>query len=202
MRKWENFIEHTDQKPPRFNVVNFVEDKDNIEIHEGKAYDIGCGAGSDSILLVLNGWNVTAIDAENVGERIKNKIPEELKDNFKFESQRFEELNLEECDLVVANNSLPFCEKNHFDEMWNHIASKIKPGGYFVGNFFGMKDEWVGKRDDCNFVEYDKIIDMFKDFELINFNSKVQDSMLAQGTMKHWHRYEITARKKYITSAK
>ena len=87
-----------------------------------------CGSGSDTIFLIKNNWNVLAIDSSNVEERIRSK----LSDNEQ------EKLKLSKCDLLISNNSLPFCDKNYFHKMWEEICTNIKSNGYFVRNFLDL----------------------------------------------------------------
>lgn len=44
--------------------------------------------------------------------------------------------------MIVANYSLPFCKKNKFEKLWNKIKISITNEGYFIWNFFGLKDIW------------------------------------------------------------
>lgn len=113
MRDWENFYRITNNKPPRKNIVHFIS-KYNIT---GNAIDLGCGSGSDTIFLIKNNWNVLAIDSSNVEERIRRKLSDNEQEKLKFEVQKFEKLKLSKCDLLISNNSLPFCDKNYFHKM-------------------------------------------------------------------------------------
>lgn len=58
-----------------------------------------------------NGWNVLAIDREDIESRIKTKLSKEESKQFKFSRQKFEKIELEKNNLVIANFSLPFCNK-------------------------------------------------------------------------------------------
>lgn len=51
-------------------------------------------------------------------------------------------IELEKNNLIVANFSLSFCNKNDFKKLWDKINGSILKEGYFVGNFFGVNDEW------------------------------------------------------------
>ena len=44
---------------------------------------------------------------------------------FEFQKRNFENMQLEEADLIVANYSLSFCYKQEFDEMWKTIKKNI-----------------------------------------------------------------------------
>lgn len=134
MRDWNNFHNITENKLPRKNIVHFIS-KYNIT---GTAIDLGCGSGSDTIFLIKNNWKVLAIDSSNVEERIRSKLSDNEQEMLSFEVQRFEELKLSKCDLLISNNSLPFCDKKYFYQMWEEICLNIKNNGYFVGNFLEL----------------------------------------------------------------
>ena len=154
MRDWENFHRITNNKPPRKNIVYFLS-KCNIT---GNAIDLGCGSGSDTVFLIKNKWNVLAIDSSNVEQIIRSKLSNSEQERLKFEVQRFEKLKLSKCDLLISNNSLPFCDKKYFHKMWEEICLNIKNDGYFVGNFFGFNDEWNTENDERTFLVKKKLL--------------------------------------------
>lgn len=93
------------------------------------------------------------IDKENVESRIAAKLETEELKQFKFLKQKFEEIELEKNNLVVANFSLPFCNKNDFKKLWNKIDDSILKDGYFVGNFFGDNDEWKNTKEEMTLIK-------------------------------------------------
>lgn len=71
--------------------------------------------------------------------------------------------------MIVANYSLPFCKKNKFEKLWNKIKVSITNEGYFIGNFFGLKDSWREIKIEMIFLSKEQVMDLFKDFEIIRF---------------------------------
>lgn len=122
MRNIEKYYDNTESEKPRNNVQYFV---DKIKCHSGKAIELGCGAGNDTVYLIKNNWNVLAIDREDVEERIAKRLNDEEREKFRFQKQNFESLELEKSNLIVANYSLPFCDKDKFEELWNKIKRNI-----------------------------------------------------------------------------
>ena len=106
MKKIEKYYDNTEGAMPNYIIKKFIE----LNVEPGKSIELGCGAGRDTVYLIKNGWEVLAIDREDI--------------------------QLEKNNLIIANFSLPFCNKNNFGELWNKINSSILKGGYFVGNFF------------------------------------------------------------------
>ena len=150
MSEWNEYHKVTNNIPPRKNIVNFI---NNYKELSGKAIDIGCGAGNDTIYLIQNNWNVLAIDGSDVENSIKEKLNDEEK---------------EKC---------------------------INSNGFFVGNLFGINDEWNTPKDKRTFLNKEQVIDLFKDFEIISLKEFEKDRTTALGGMKHWHTFEVIAKK-------
>ena len=192
-KKSEKYYDNTESDIPRKNVKYFVE---SIKKVPGRAIDIGCGAGNDSVYLLKNGWSVISIDKENVEERISKRMSlKELK-RFRFQKQDLENMKLEETDLIVANYSLSFCYKQKFDEVWKNIKKNICIDGYFVGNFFGINDSWNRAESNMTFFKKEQVLDLFDEFDVIKFNEIEKDGLTGLGNMKHWHIFNVIAKKK------
>ena len=136
-----------------------------------------------------------AIDREDVKERIVKKLNDEEQEKFKFQKQNFECLELEKNNLIVANYSLLFCNKNNFKELWNKINKSILKDGYFVGNLFGNKVEWKSTKEKMVFLTEKQVIELFKNFDIIEFKEVEKDDFTGLGKMKHWHIFNVIAKK-------
>ena len=65
-----------------------------------------------------------------------------------------------------------------------------------MGNFFGLNDSWRKIKKEMVFISKEQILDLFKDsFEIIHFNEIEKDGKTGLGKMKHWHVYNIIAKK-------
>ena len=191
MNNIEKYYSNTKNAKPNYTVKRFIE----LKIKPGNAIEIGCGAGRDTVYLIKNGWKVLAIDNEDVESIITNKLSKEELKQFKFVKQKFEDIELENNNLVVANFSLPFCDKNNFKEFWDKINDSILKDGYFVGNFFGNKDEWKNTKGEMTFLTKEQVIEMFKDFKIIELQEIEKDGLTGLGKMKHWHIFNVIAKK-------
>ncbi len=187
----EKFYDNTEDAMPNKTVKRFIE----LNTAVGNGIELGCGAGRNTVYLIKNGWNIIAIDREDVGERIAKRLNNEEIERFKFRKQDFESLELEKNNLIVANNCLPFCNKNKFEELWDKIKKSISYKGYFVGNFFGVNDSWNEIRKEMVFLAKEQVIELFKDFEIIEFKEVEKDDFTGLGKMKHWHIFNIIAKK-------
>lgn len=192
MKNIEKFYENTKNALPHKNVKKFLE----LENKAGKAIELGCGAGRDTICLIKNGWNVSAIDREDTKEIISDQLNAEELKRFRFIKQTFEKIQLEENNLVVANFSIPFCSKEYFREFWNKIVQSIHGNGYFVGNFFGPNDSWAFTREEMVFLSKEQVIALLEPFEILKFKEIETDGKTGLEKMKHWHIFEIIAKKR------
>lgn len=193
MRNIEKYYNNTESEKPRNNVQYFV---DKIKCHSGKAIELGCGAGNDTVYLIKNNWNVLAIDREDVEKRIAKRLKDEEREKFRFQKQDFESLELERNNLIIANYCLPFCNKDKFQELWDKIENSILDKGYFVGNFFGLNDSWNGTKLEMVFLSKEQVMELFKNFEIILFKEIEKDALTGLGKMKHWHIFDVIAKKK------
>jgi tellurite methyltransferase len=117
----EKFYENTKNGMPHDNIKKFIE----MNTRNGNAIDLGCGAGRDTIFLIKNNWNVIAIDREDTKDIIEISLNAEELKKFKFVQQNFENIQLDKNDLIVSNFSIPFCNKNHFNDFWLKIVNSI-----------------------------------------------------------------------------
>ena len=160
----------------------------------GLAVDLGCGTGRDTVELLRRGWHVVAIDSE---EEAISRLRAKTGDDERLETQmaRYEDATLPSCDLVNASWSLPFCPPAMFGVVWEQIVDALRPGGRFCGQLFGERDEWATE-DDMTFHTREEAERLFVVFELDRFDELEEDGKTALGTPKHWHVFNIVAKKR------
>ena len=70
--------------------------------------------------------------------------------------------------------------------------------GYFVGNFLGLNDSWINLKPSMTFLSKEQILDLFSNFDIISFKENEKNGKTALGKVKHWHIYDVIAKKKRI----
>ena len=195
MINMKNAFEYYD-KTKNSNVPKNLRMFMDMKVEAGVCIDLGCGAGRDTVFLIKNGWKVIAIDKEDTEKMIRSSLNEEEQNSLEFIKQDFENnITLQSCNLLVANASLSFCNKENFNELWNKIVNSISKDGYFVGNFFGINDTWAN-RPNMTFFTKEEVIKLFSSFEIINFKEAEKNGRTALGVEKHWHVFNVIAKKK------
>ena len=76
-RNKEEYYNITKNAKPHLNVLNFL----NFNVLPGKAVDLGCGAGRDTIELLKNNWKVLSIDKEDTESIIREQLNQKESEN-------------------------------------------------------------------------------------------------------------------------
>lgn len=163
------------------------------EPEPGVAVDLGCGDGSESRFLATNKWRVRAFDnAHGTKARVLSGLPAEALERIDATQIAFEDIrSLPAAGLLYAGRSLPFCAETHFAELWRIILASIEPGGWFVGDFFGPNDSWVG-RADMNFHSRAEVEELLAGFEIDLLNEAENPAITPFGD-KHMHILTVIA---------
>ncbi len=98
------------------------------------------------------------------------------------------------ADLVLAQFSLPFSGDN-FDAVVQNVLASVKPGGAFVGQFFGADDDWASDPHVAS-VDRNWIERTFIDFDDLEIDERDLDGPYGTESMtKRWHFFHIRARR-------
>lgn len=157
------------------------------------ALDFGCGAGSETRLLAKEGFTITAVDGNDEARDYIAKIPNQ--DRITFVRSAFEEFSFKSYDLINSSRSLPFINKANFTDVMARLVRSIKPGGIFVGEFYGINDEWNKLGETMTFLSKNEVKGLLESMRVIKFLEKEEDGQIANGKVKHWHRFYVVAQK-------
>lgn len=162
----------------------------------GIAVDLGTGDLVDAQFLLSQGFGkVIAIDKELPPQGILQQLP---KNNFQFIQSSFDEFlfPVKEYDLINAHYALPFNSPKTFEKVWNGIEQSLAPGGVFVGQFFGVRDQWNEQKRDFTFHTKSQVEALLSNMEILEFEEEEIDRKLASGVEKHWHLFHVIAKAK------
>ena len=187
MKDWTNYQNKTYGNDVCKLLIEFL---DNYKIDN--AIDLGCGSGNETVYMIKNGIKVLAIDRQLNQDFILNRLSDNEKKMISFKESSFEDVELPRTNLLTAFFSIPFCNPNNFDELWNKIYNSIEDDGYFVGQLFGDRDAW-NVVDSINTFPIDKVKDYLKKYRIIKLE---EVEYVRESDNKKWHFYDIIAQKK------
>lgn len=161
----------------------------------GRAVDLGCGHGMDTVRLMQKGWDVLAVDVTADGlDRLKQR--NDLPDTGGVQTLQttFQEFEFpEQVDLINSSRALPFCDPRDFPVVWEKIKESLKPGGVFCGHFFGDKDSWV--KHGLSTFRGTEVEEMLSGLEPYYLAELDEDGPVVDGRIKHWHIFDVVAYK-------
>lgn len=126
-------------------LVNHLSDV--INCGEGQlALDIGCGNAVSAFYLLKRGWKVIGVD---YSQKALN-VFEEATSNMNEAWVKTKQLMLvcspietyswpSNVNLVLAGSALSYFNPKKIKKIMEKIHQSLKPGGYFIGNFFAHK---------------------------------------------------------------
>lgn len=194
---WSSYYEKTGDRPPRPTLGKALDafSAENLPTG-GRAVDLGCGSGRDTIEILRRGWPVLAVDA--APEAITKLLERpDLPNGCAIETlvSRYEDMVLPTCELVNAGFSLPLCPTVAFPAVWQKIVGALVSGGRFSGQLYGDRDSWVD-RPGMTCHSRDQVVDLLEPFVVELLEEEEDDSVTPRGVQKHWHIFHIVARKR------
>lgn len=115
----------------------------------GRALDLGCGDGTNSIMLARHGWAVTGIDISGQAIRKARAAAEEAGADARFVHADMLEWEPDgQYDLVIATYSLPGGAESH--KAMRMAAQALRPGGTLIAVDWdhSMAEHWGLEPDD------------------------------------------------------
>lgn len=195
-RDWPGYFEVTQGRPARETLLHALELFSNEPIERTRfAIDLGCGEGRDTAALLQSGWKVHAVDGHPDGiARLVNRPDLVAPELLTMQLAPFEAVELPRCNLLNASFSLPFCDPEHFNSVWERIVDAIEPGGRFAGQLFGDRDSWASIPDRSHHTR-EQVEALLAPFSIEMLKEEERQGQDCLGVSKHWHVFHIVARK-------
>lgn len=185
---WGRFYTFTKDSPPWPLLVRAA----SLASRNGRALDLGAGAGRDTRYLLQQGFQVTAVDADARSVAILTALPDT---NLRVVHSSFEDFGFATYDLISSQFALPFIPRDHFPEVISRMKAALAPGGIFAGQLFGIHDQWNTPGSTTTFLSRAEAESILADLETLEFTEEDADGHVADGSPKHWHVFHVLARK-------
>ena len=192
---WQEYYAATETRPPRDTLLKALE----FVPREGRAIDLGCGCGHDTVAMLTHGLRVTAIDAtqEATTRTVRAAQRQHLNQRLQAFTRPFERVEFGTYHLINASFSLPFCAADEFPTLWRKIRDALLPGGVFSGQLFGDHDQWVNEptHNVQVFLSHEQVDKLTAGLERLHFAEEERDGMTATGHAHHWHVFHMVLRR-------
>ncbi len=191
MNHWKKYTDKKKGQPHN----KLLEEAMDFVVNKDSALDLGAGALNDTIYLVSKGFKeIIAIDSERNADEVYKELPQ---DKVQYLTKSFEEYDFpaDYFDLVSAQYALPFASPQSIEDIFQNIKQSLKLGGIFTGQLFGPNDEWNTSETTLTFLNKESVEKLLDGMEVIKLDETERDNKTALGVMKHWHVFDIIARK-------
>lgn len=189
---WAAYYRQLRDRPPRRTLLAAL-DSFGVPDAEALAVDLGCGDGRDTVEILRRGWNVVAVDAEPEALRQLSARDPPGAERMTTVLARLEDVPLPiGVRLVNSSFAMPLCEPDRFRDLWSRIRDALPAGGRFSGQWYGVRDSWVG-RPGITFLERREAEAMLEGLEVEMFEEEEADGVTPRGNAKHWHIFHVVA---------
>ena len=137
----------------------------------GKALDLGCGQGRNALFLAQHGFEVTAVDQNELALEILQSIVEQEDLEMTVGLYDINSANLKQSyDLIVSTVVLMFLQADRIPAIIRNMQDQTNPGGYnLIVCAMDTEDYPCQVPFSFTFTE-GELADYYKDWELVKYN--------------------------------
>jgi len=190
---WDKFAQTTKNRQP----INFlIEAVKILGFSNGRALDLGCGAGVDAKYLAENGFNVEAIDLNETSIKKTKELCVNLPVSVIRQDVASYSIVPNTYQLIIAWNIFPFLTKDDSRKILLDIQEGLTKEGVFVFSFFGTEDDWAKNHSEMSFWTAEELKNLLPELNFIKLSEEKQSKPGATGQVKFWHLIQGIAQKK------
>lgn len=169
----EFYCEPKDYFPKKYNSnpVHSEVQEAMESLSPGKALDLGCGQGRNALFLAQHGFEVTAVDQNELALEILQSIVEQEDLEMTVGLYDINSANLKQSyDLIVSTVVLMFLQADRIPAIIRNMQDQTNPGGYnLIVCAMDTEDYPCQVPFSFTFKE-GELADYYKDWELIKYN--------------------------------
>jgi len=188
--EWDEYFTDALAKPlhPLYRVL------DPLLPKGGRAAELGCGVGHGVLHLLERGFTVDALDAHPLAlKTLEGRLSAEQTDRCRLLPLMLQDWYPEAAsyDVVVAGFTLFFVPASDLPAVWERIVTSLKPGGLFMGQFLGVRDDWAAQGYSAQSRQ--EVESLLAGFQIRHLEEVERDGETVQGSAKHWHVFHVVA---------
>lgn len=144
-------------------------------VKPGKALDLGCGSGRNSLYLNLLGFDVTAVDKNDESiSRLQQIIEQEELPNIAASTYNINEASLDtRYDFILSTVVLMFLQPERIPHIINNMQECTLPGGYNLIISAMSTDDFPCTVPFSFTLKSGELSHYYKDWDIIKYNEDV-----------------------------
>jgi len=168
----------------------------------GRALDLGCGEGADSVWLAQRGWTVVAVDISDtaLGRARDAAVSRDVADRIEFVQRDLSEGLPEGSFDLISSQFLHSKVPLDRETILASAASALRPGGVLVIVDHGAPPPWTSKLDHHEFPSAEEVVAGLNlsadEFEQVRVDAVERQAVGPEGEQRPWMDNVIVLRRR------
>jgi len=172
------------------------------DLTPGRALDLGCGEGADSVWLAQRGWTVVAVDISDtaLGRAREAAVSRDVADRIEFVQRDLSEGLPEGSFDLISSQFLHSKVPLDRETILASAAATLRPGGVLVIVDHGAPPPWTSKLDHHEFPSAEEVIAGLNlstdEFEQVRVDAVERQAVGPEGEQRPWMDNVIVLRRR------
>jgi len=168
----------------------------------GRALDLGCGEGADSVWLAQRGWAVVAVDISDtaLGRARDAAVSRDVADRIEFVQRDLSEGLPEGSFDLISSQFLHSKVPLDRETILASAASALRPGGVLVIVDHGAPPPWTSKLDHHEFPSAEEVVAGLNlsadEYEQVRVDAVERQAVGPEGEQRPWMDNVIVLRRR------
>jgi SAM-dependent methyltransferase len=168
----------------------------------GRALDLGCGEGADSVWLAQRGWTVVAVDISDtaLGRARDAAVSRDVADRIEFVQRDLSEGLPEGSFDLISSQFLHSKVPLDRETILASAASALRPGGVLVIVDHGAPPPWTSKLDHHEFPSAEEVVAGLNlsadEYEQVRVDAVERQAVGPEGEQRPWMDNVIVLRRR------